>query len=194
MIGKADLYDGVNAQLTNDRSGRPCSALSLTIGYYKVPNGIYFTGDFTVMVWVKARSYRTWSRVIDFASAGPSNAFIFALTGDTVGRPTLELYSSGTTLRVQSTVDLGLNTWVHVACTLAQTSGLIYRNGVAMSTLISAYTAGPQNIIRTLNYVGRSNWYPGNDDTDADFDELKIFNRALTQQEIANEMNNNMFL
>ena len=86
------------------------------IGYYKVPSGVYFTGsDFTVMVWVNARSYRYWSRVIDFAAADfgaadPVNSFTFALTGYSVGRPTLELYSSGTTLRVESTVDLGLNT------------------------------------------------------------------------------------
>ena len=58
VIGKADLYDGVNAQLTNDRFERPCSAISLVNGYYKVPSGVYLYGtEFTIMVWVKVRNH-----------------------------------------------------------------------------------------------------------------------------------------
>ena len=47
-----------------------------------------------------------------------------------------------------------------------------------------------------INYIGRSSWYEyaDNIDADADFDELKIFNRGLTKQEILFEMNNEIFL
>ena len=44
---------------------------------------------------------------------------------------------------------------------------------------------------RSSNFIGRSNWYHGgtDQDADADFDDLKIFNRALSQQEIKIHMN-----
>ena len=190
VVGKADLFDGVNAILANDQFGKPSSALSLINGYYRVPSGVYFSGDFTIMVWIKVRNYNTWSRIIDFA-VGQYNFVAFSITGDNVGRPMCETFSTELTWRVESTVELGLNIWVHLACTLAQTSGAIYRNGVIVSNTLKAYTAGPQNVVRTSNFIGRANW--PNQDPDADFDELKIFNRALSQQEIIDEMYNNMF-
>ena len=190
VIGNADLFDGVNASLANDQFGKPSSVLSLVNGYYKVPNGVYFSGDFTIMVWIKVRNYNFWSRIIDF-SLGQTNCVAFSISGDNVGRPMCEIFSTQHTWRVESTVELGLNTWVHFTCTLAQTSGAIYRNGLIVSNTVIAYTAGPQNVVRNSNFIGRGNWQ--NQDADADFDELKIFNRALSQQEIVDEMNNNMF-
>ena len=51
----------------------------------------------------------------------------------------------------------------------------------------------PINVLRNVNFVGRSlDWSPSGYemDTNANIDELKIYNRALTEQEIFNEMNN----
>jgi len=46
----------------------------------------------------------------------------------------------------------------------------------------------PSNIIRSSNFIGRSNWYFASQstdpDADADLDEIRLFNRGLTQQEI----------
>ena len=47
------------------------------------------------------------------------------------------------------------------------------------------------NVVRDSNFIGRSNWFlNGDKDVDADFDNLKIFNRALTQKELQLEMTN----
>ncbi len=43
--------------------------------------------------------------------------------------------------------------------------------------------------IRDSNYLGRS-WHSSDSYADADIDDLKIFNRALSQQEIFYEMSN----
>ena len=195
MIGKVDLYDGVNAQLTDDRFGRKSSAISLVNGYYKVPSGVYFYGtEFTIMVWVKVRNHMVWSRVIDFANIR-DNAIFFALSGPNLGYPEFQIYSSGAPkFDVQSTIQLQLNTWKHLAFVFLQPNGYIYIDGVSCSSTIVPFITGPDNVIRTSNFVGRSNWFPNDPDLNADLDELKIFNRALTQQEVANEMNNNMFL
>ncbi len=158
VIGNADLYDGLNADLTTDRSGRPLSAIRLTSGHYKVPNGFYFTGsDFTIMVWIYVRSYETWSRVIDFG-VGQTNTVFFAITGDAVGRPTLQIYSDQNDFRVESTIQLGLNNWVHLAGVLNQPNGYIYINGVSYTNLRSSFVAAPSRVLRNSNFVGRSNW------------------------------------
>jgi len=194
VIGNAHLYDGVNAQLTSDRFGRENSALRLVNGYYKVPSGVYFSGsDFTIMVWLKVRSYGTFSRVIDFGN-GQSHAVFFAYAIDSNGRPFYEIFSTYATLSIISTIELGLNKWVHLSSVFQSTSGAILIDGIHYGQVANGFAAGPANVYRTSNYVGRSNWYPSNTDANADFDELKIFNRALGQQEILNEMNNNMFL
>ena len=48
-----------------------------------------------------------------------------------------------------------------------------------------------KNITRTSNYIGRSNWMV-DQDANADYDDLKIFDRSLNQQEILFEKNNNL--
>ena len=45
------------------------------------------------------------------------------------------------------------------------------------------------NTTRILNYIGRGDNYPTQPDLNGTIDELKIFNRALSQQEIQFEMN-----
>ena len=40
----------------------------------------------------------------------------------------------------------------------------------------------PRSYLRTQNFIGKSNW--GNDNADECLDEIKIFNRALTEYEI----------
>jgi hypothetical protein len=47
MIGNKDLYNPVNANFSSDRFGNINSAIYLNNGYYQVPSGVYFYGDFT---------------------------------------------------------------------------------------------------------------------------------------------------
>ncbi len=197
IIGKADLYDGVNVSFTNDRFGRSGSAISLLNGYYKVPSGVYFSGtEFTIMVWLKVRNFNPWARIIDFGNGPHSNNVQFSMTDSTGGYPFYTINSNTETLSIRTTLKIELNKWVHLASVFSQPNGFIYIDGVSYTTTLFQYTAGPANILRTSNFVGRSNWWsPGADaDANADFDELKIFNRALSQQEIKDEMNNNIFL
>ena len=46
---------------------------------------------------------------------------------------------------------------------------------------------------RILNYIGRGDFYPTQPVINAIIDELKIFNRALSQKEIQFEMKNNIY-
>jgi len=88
-----------------------------------------------------------------------------------------------------------LDRWYHLAFTYSNYKAFIYLNGNLAATGTS--TSPPTNITRTANYVGRSNWKftsYADSDTDADFDELKIFNRSLIQSEVIFEMNNDIYI
>ena len=45
------------------------------------------------------------------------------------------------------------------------------------------------NIVKTQNFIGKSNWAADPLVNDAIFDEFKIFNRPLNSSEIKSEMN-----
>ena len=106
-------------------------------------------------------------------------------------------FSSGTSIAdVYLTTTLDLNQWKHLVCVCSFPFLSIYIDGIE-ATIPGLKTNNISfsltNVIRNYNYVGRSNWYgTGNQDSDADLDELKFFNRALTKNEIQFEMNNNL--
>ena len=76
-----------------------------------------------------------------------------------------------------------------MAFTLTGTEGVIYVNGKKgpVST-----TAVPRSVLRTANYLGKDNW--GSSLAVCEFDDLKIFNRSLTQTEILKVLNQNKSL
>jgi hypothetical protein len=55
IINEADLYEGSNVTLTQNRFYKSDSALSLTQGYYKMPPRVYFNGNFSLLTWVKIK-------------------------------------------------------------------------------------------------------------------------------------------
>lgn len=75
IVGGADLFGfgGTSAQFTKDRLNTGSSAIYLNNAYYKVPNGVYFNGDFTVTSWVKTHSNPVYCRLIDFAEPNAAN-------------------------------------------------------------------------------------------------------------------------
>jgi hypothetical protein len=203
-LGNAHLYGGVNAALTFDRFGVPNSALSLRNGYYKVPAGVYFSGNqLTIMAWVKIRNIQSWSRLIDFgipnsvANNPPLEAVFLSLSFSNTGNPYLR-YQSGSSnfFEDKSLKSVDLNQWKHIACIFSYPYYSIYIDGVETTTSGSKTSLAwlmLTNITRTSNFIGRSNWiFNGDKDADADFDDLKIFDRALSQKEITFEMNNNL--
>jgi hypothetical protein len=112
VVGNANLYGGVNAAWTFDRFGIADSALSLTNGYCIVPPGVYFSGtQFSVMGWVKVRSFQRQSRLIDFA--GNEN-IVLALSAQNSGKPYIFL-KAGVDFHDYSSQSLNLNQWQHLA-------------------------------------------------------------------------------
>ena len=97
-----------------------------------------------------------------------------------------------------ATEALKLNQWQHLACGFSFPNYFIYIDGIEVSDVASQTslsTFNLNNLVRNSNFIGSSNWYNtngGNDQhSDADFDDLKIFNRYLSPNEIQFEMKKN---
>jgi hypothetical protein len=185
LIGGANLFGGVNYSFVPDRFCSPNSAIYFNKGHLQVPSGVYFSGDFTVTVWIFLKSYQSNSRIFDFGNWQMIDNVILNLAGLT---PQIKgnIYNKNITSSIitQSSI-INLNEWYFISFVLSGTTGYIYLNGgqVATGTLNV-----PNNIIRRSNYIGKSNW--GNQNADAVYDEIKIYQVALSSNDIMKEYRN----
>lgn len=179
------MIGGVTA--VTDRFGNPGGALQFngTNGYIDAPDGVYFGGgDFTLSCWVKANTYAGWSRVFDFGNGASNNNVLMAITNGTTGRPATETYN-GTVSGGQITsgaVQTGTNIWSFLVYTFSAGTGRVYKDGVQIA---SGTQTAPPSVLRTMCYIGRSNW-AGDAYANAAFDEFRIYNRQLSSLEILN--------
>lgn len=78
VIGGAHLIKGYKVGLTQDRFGRPLSALSFNTGHYELPLINYFTsGQFTITAWVNLRAYNYFSRLFELCDGPQVNSIGF---------------------------------------------------------------------------------------------------------------------
>lgn len=181
LIGAAHMTNGVNASMTKDIFENPNSAINLNGGYFELPPGVYFNGSFTVTVLIKV-SIKRESTLFDFGNGiGQDNVLLDFLSN--TDNPCLYVYDSSTQYYVEANVELVTGKWEFLAFVVDGSTGYIYLNGEKVA---SGTIKAPSNIIRTNNYFGKSNW-PTYLNAYADFDELKIYNRALNIQEITEE-------
>jgi sugar lactone lactonase YvrE len=172
------------------QSAGPGSAVNLdgASGYAQVTNGVWFSGDFTIEGWVYVRSYNNWSRLMDFGNGPDTDNVYLALTAGTGGFPAMGVFTNNGTPVLFAGSKLPLGQWTHLAATLSGTTGTIYINGVNVG---SRTLNLPSNIIRTNNYIGRSN-YSQDGNANAVFDELRIWNVARTQSQIQANMHRSL--
>ncbi|MFM7318143.1 MAG: LamG domain-containing protein, partial [bacterium] len=138
------------------------------------------TAGFTAGMWVYPTSNVNWQRFFDFGNGAASNNLVLCRNGAN-NDLAFYVFSGSTASSVVATNAIELNKWQYFAVT-QDTSGTakIYKNGVmvASSTLYI-----PQNLTRSNNYIGKSNWadplYSGQ------MSDLSIWSRALDQTEIS---------
>jgi hypothetical protein len=177
VVGKADLYCGSNIAYTYDRFCNPNSAIYFSKGYLQIPPGVYFSGDFTVTAWINLRSYQSRSRIIDFGNGPSVDSIVFYFKNH-------KLMAYIRSRWIESSASIELNQWYHVAFVLSGTNGIIYVNG---SLAANDVLYVPNDVKRSSNYIGKSNWNNNDRNADAVYDDLKIYNEALSAESILNE-------
>jgi len=186
MSNFSDVIGGANMSLTsgkftvsfvNDRFCNPNSAIFFNNSTgLSVPTGVYFSGDFTLNVWIYLKANQPYNvRIIDFGNAGYIDNIQVAIQS-------MQIYYSSC---INSTLSrsikmnsfLNLNTWYHVTVTLNGTIGSIYVNGSLVATGAAIV---PRNVLRYYNLIGYI--YPI-----AIYDDLKIYQEAMSEEQILND-------
>ena len=167
-----------------NRFGEANKSLQLngTNGHITVPSGVYFDGsDFTVTAWVRRAAITSWSRLFDFGNGENSDNILFALSSATTGRPVISV-RNGATIVGQHTSPTAFanNQWVHLSYTWSNNIGALLVNG---SVVAGGTQQAPLNVVRAINYIGRSHW--SNDGfANARLDDFRMYNRVLSTHEI----------
>jgi hypothetical protein len=182
-IGSADMTQGFNTTFVEDRFCNPNAALALNGGWAQVPSGVYFdTPEFTIAVWVYPQSVGPYSRILDFG-AGVDN-ILFALTFDKTMKPFAYLNQKN----FNSSVTLFLNRWQFLAVTFNGSELRIYLNDQIIFQTSTSYTFPV--VTRSNCYIGKSNWQ-GDGFSYSYLDDLRIYNKSLSQEELIQIMNQN---
>jgi hypothetical protein len=136
----------------------------------------------TLEAWVRPTTLSGWRTVMMKETA---NALAYALYAhDNAPRPAAYINNGGADLDILGASALPLNTWTHLAMTYDGANMRLYVNGALVTT-----RAATGNIVATGNPLrigGNAAWgeyFAGQ------IDEVRIYNRALTQAEIQTDMN-----
>ena len=129
------------------------------------------------MIWVKVLSYNYWQRIIDFGNGANLDNVIISCTKMSGLIRVVSLRN--TWLQKFSTKSIALNEWVHITVASSGNNVILYLDGVEEFS----FTAEMSDVVTTKNYLGKSNWNK-EPNVHAIFDEMKIFNKALTIKEI----------
>jgi len=145
------------------------------------------TGDFTIELWVSPNAFSAPSveRILFKNNGSPSpyngyflmiynNAFRFGF-GDGIN-----------SVGLQAPTSFQINTWYHVACVRDRTLGQLrmYINGVLVNTKADLSVNINQS---TPLYMARASHFNG-EYYNGQLDEVRIWNKALTQTEIQQNM------
>ena len=153
--------------------------------YGKLPDlnlGQY--AGFTVQAWFNSTNIGSdWQRIIDLGNGAGNNNIIVGVVGSQLFMST---FNGITGVNLIAGPILASNTWNHVSAVFNGTTGSLYLNGVLVGT--QAGMPQTQNVARTYNYWGKSNW-SGDPVWQGQQDELRFWNRVLTASEISANYN-----
>ena len=169
-IGGANLTAGSQYFGTYDRFNRSNSAMFFNQGYLQVPKNIYFSGDFTLIVWLKLNSSALSIPMIDFGDVGMQ-----------INSLSINAFTGPNNL-LKSVTKLALNEWYHVAFVLKNITGFIYING-KLDKSDNSQTV-PTSKQRTTNYIGKSN--QAVDLAYAIYDDIMLYSGAMNSLQISN--------
>jgi hypothetical protein len=162
--------------------------------YWHLPPAVYFSGDFTIMFWIKVYSCSAWSRFLDCGNGKYSDNVIVAITtayGEQCqpGFYSDFDYSHDRNLQISYTqAPLTESSWTHLAWCVTGSTARVYMNGVSSNQTDSSFNQLPKNLIRSKCYFGKSDW-DGDPYANADSDEIKFYDRGLSEAEIQHDFN-----
>ncbi|MBN2738192.1 MAG: family 43 glycosylhydrolase [Spirochaetales bacterium] len=159
--------------------------------YTSLPAGITSDlYDFTIACKVNINSISSWTRIFDFGSSTEIFMMLTMASGET-DLPYFAITLTGNSGEqgINSSIALKANTLAHIAITKQANVAIMYINGEEAGSN-TAMTLNPADMGNTANnYIGRSQW-PNDPYMEGSVDDFRIYNRALSDSEIADLANN----
>jgi hypothetical protein len=158
-------------------TGRFGQALNFTGSALVDLGDLDLTGPFTVMAWMQTRSLYTGTcgslvmKARDYGFELCSGQLAAKIASGTA-------WSAAVT---QPLTSADLNVWKHVALTYDGTTLRFYLGGVLINTAAGAHTTNNNPLL-----LGR--WTPDSEYWNGLIDEMRIYNRALTQAEVQTDL------
>jgi len=131
----------------------------------------------TVSMWFKAYTMPSGNYILTaYGAQSPNDAFYFVILGSSQ-KLCLGNWGGGDAPCTSTT--LSGDTWYHVAATFDGTTAKIYLNGVEEGNAVRSFSTTPSSFYFTDYYPGH--YFKGI------IDEVKVYSRALTADEISQE-------
>lgn len=184
MPGNMSMYDAINATFVEDRFGNANASVYLNKGYAKMPVGEYMVGDFTLSVWVKIIEWTKYSRLLWLSGAPNGGVFFSVCYASTDQKMPYFYHQRGNQV---ATDELPLGEWAHLVFTMEVDQLRIYIDGQQTYSGEATPIDSHQHPIVTFgaatpHYSASPNAY---------FDDLMIFNRSLSADEVIQASNIN---
>jgi len=195
--GAGAIADGAGLRL-------PGGAQS-TAAYIDLPNALV-SGSAKVFpgyaaasyeVWITVHGTQNWARVLDFGNnssdeiAAPGGTFDgadYIMVSASIGTASSirferggRFLTGGGTQDLAGATSLGARMHLVVTYDTASSAWRLYKNGALLSTVPSLL--GPSTVDDLNVWLGRSNW-SGDNNTNATYEEFRVYDYALSQQQI----------
>ena len=171
VVYNAILQNGAvvsnNELMLSDAKSQYMSINSFTTG----------NGGLTFASWWRSDSSGNWARIMDFGNGRASDNIV-------IGNWDSNLFiSPGSQGDFMLSFSFNTqNNWNHVAWTLDPSgTSIVYINGVQLSSQTSMQY--PRSIVRSSNYIGRSNW-DGDSYFNGGIKDFRMYSRVLSASEV----------
>jgi hypothetical protein len=154
-------------------------------GYVTLPPGLLANAcEATIATWVYVNSSQDWQRIFDFGSG--TDVYMFLAQTNNVShvlRFGITVSGNSAEQRLDGNEPLPTGSWIHVAVVLGPNGGFLYVNGTRVTSNPSM-TLRPADLGNLPNlYIGRSQ-FPADPYFDGNVDSFRIWDRALSEEEI----------
>jgi hypothetical protein len=179
--GVSNGTDSVGGKISNSRE------FDGSNDYIDIEDGFSdFTSGLSIELWAYPTSTGSYARFIDFAKGQADSNIIFARSSTTNDLLFQGFNGTSAGAHVIATGAITNNEWHHYAVTVDGSGNTkIYKDGIEVG---SGTTNAPNNITRTSNYIGKSNW-AADPNYQGLIDEVRVSNVARSASEIYESYN-----
>ncbi len=152
--------------------------------FIKLPYSLGQQPELSIAAWVKWNGGSAWQRIFDFGNGEGQYLFLTPSNGSQMRL----VQKDGGDEQIIETDKLPEGEWTHIAATLGSDAVRLYINGTVVADVpASQVNLRPSDYKPVLNYIGRSQ-YIADPLFDGLIDDLRIYNYAISADEVAQSM------